>query len=204
MLTLFCDHQHFGLKPFQAGRAKATTEAKEERSEEGDSPKPVRRRHQAAGEHRPGLRHPGAEASSEVRALGSAGDSAGPGHEPLHGLSAPASCEGWAFPLRPMPSWLQVTEPIQSIQAKEGVRWMLSRNSRGRAQPNRTVGCRSEDGSSGTPLCLLLPPRRGQLRACPRDGGGWCILGGYRPPTSASFSGGTRRSSLGSGVDPWV
>lgn len=82
MLTLFCDHQHFGLKPFQAGRAKATTEAKEERSEEGDSPKPVRRRHQAAGEHRPGLRHPGAEASSEVRALGSAGDSAGPGHDP--------------------------------------------------------------------------------------------------------------------------
>lgn len=145
-----------------------------------------------------------------MRALGSARDSAGPGHDPPHGLSAPASCEGRAFPLRPMPSWLQVTEPIQSIQAKEGVRGTLSGNSRGRAQPNRTVGCRSEDGSSGTPLCLSLPPRRGQLRACPRDGGGgaswegWCILAGYRPPTSASFSGGTRRSSLGSGVDPWV
>lgn len=56
-----------GNQPVQAGRTQATAETSEEGEEEGDGAEPVGRRRQTAGQHHPGLRHPGPKAAEQVR-----------------------------------------------------------------------------------------------------------------------------------------
>lgn len=58
-----------GNQPVQAGRTQAAAETPEEGEEEGDGAEPVRRRCQTAGQHHPGLRHPGPKAAEQVRLL---------------------------------------------------------------------------------------------------------------------------------------
>lgn len=58
--------QASGNQPVQAGRTQAAAEAPEEREEESDGAEPVGRRRQTAGQHYPGLRHPGPQAAEQV------------------------------------------------------------------------------------------------------------------------------------------
>lgn len=57
-----------GNQPVQAGWTQATAETSEEGEEEGDGAEPVGRRRQTAGQHHPGLRHPGPKAAEQVSA----------------------------------------------------------------------------------------------------------------------------------------
>lgn len=59
-----------GNQPVQAGRAQAAAETPEEGEEEGDGAEPGRRGRQTAGQHHPGLRHPGPKAAEQVSTTG--------------------------------------------------------------------------------------------------------------------------------------